>query len=146
MKHERVVRMVLGFLAAVGVAVLAVSASGADVPPEKAAGAASEKWLALVDRGEYGESWRQGSTLFRQAISQAQWESAVRAAREPLGKLEARRLMSAAYRTTLPGAPDGHYVVLTYESSFEKKTSAVETVTPRKDDDGVWRVSGYFVR
>jgi len=146
MKHEGIAPKVLGFLAAVGVVVLAVSSLGADAEAEKAAGAAAEKWLGLVDRVEYGESWRQGSTLFRQAISQAQWESAVRTAREPLGRLGSRRRTSAAYRTTLPGAPDGQYVVLTYESSFEKKKAAVETVTTRKDDDGVWRVSGYFVR
>jgi hypothetical protein len=28
----------------------------------------------------------------------------------------------------------------------ENKAAAVETVTPMLDADGVWRVSGYFVR
>ncbi|MGB6002321.1 MAG: DUF4019 domain-containing protein, partial [Thermoanaerobaculia bacterium] len=26
------------------------------------------------------------------------------------------------------------------------KTTAIETVTPMKDEDGKWRVSGYFIR
>jgi hypothetical protein len=46
----------------------------------------------------------------------------------------------------LPGAPDGEYVVIQYESSFEHKQAAVETVTPMLDKDGTWRVSGYFIR
>jgi len=45
-----------------------------------------------------------------------------------------------------PGAPDGEYVVIQYDSSFENKTEAVETVTPMLDPDGVWRVSGYYIR
>ncbi len=68
------------------------------------------------------------------------------ASREPLGGLRSRRIDSATYATTLPGAPDGEYVVILYESSFENKRSAVETVTVTLDSDGTWRVSGYFVR
>jgi hypothetical protein len=44
------------------------------------------------------------------------------------------------------GAPDGEYVVLKYDTVFDKKEHAVETVTPMKDADGLWRVSGYFIR
>ena len=33
-----------------------------------------------------------------------------------------------------------------FESSFEHKASAVETVTPMKDADGTWRVSGYYIK
>lgn len=70
----------------------------------------------------------------------------MRAYRVPLGKVQSRKLKSATYTKTLPGAPDGQYVVLQYESSFEHKQSAVETVTPMLDNDGKWRVSGYFIK
>ena len=46
----------------------------------------------------------------------------------------------------MPGAPDGRYVVVQYDTVFENKASAVETVTPMADPDGVWRVAGYFIR
>jgi hypothetical protein len=45
----------------------------------------------------------------------------------------------------LPGAPDGEYVVIQYETSFEKKAFAIETVTPSFEKDGIWRVSGYYI-
>jgi len=48
--------------------------------------------------------------------------------------------------TSMPGAPDGEYVVIQFESSFANKESAVETVTPMKGEDGVWRVSGYYIK
>ena len=57
-----------------------------------------------------------------------------------------RKLKGAQYETSLPGAPDGEYVVIQYDTSFENKQSAVETITPTLDKDGQWRVSGYFIR
>ncbi|MGB3565135.1 MAG: DUF4019 domain-containing protein, partial [Thermoanaerobaculia bacterium] len=64
----------------------------------------------------------------------------------PLGKVLSRKVKSKQYATSLPGAPDGEYVVIQFETSFENKTTAIETVTPMKDEDGKWRVSGYFIR
>ena len=113
---------------------------------QRAAEEAAKSWLALVDSGNYGESWNQAAQLFKQQVTAAQWESAVKAARGPLGTLQSRRVQSAQYTKTLPGAPDGEYVVIQYESAFENKKSATETVTPMKDKDGRWRVSGYYIR
>jgi hypothetical protein len=70
----------------------------------------------------------------------------LQASRAPLGKLISRNIKSAVYKTSLPGAPDGQYVVIQFESSFEHKKSAIETVTPSLGDDGQWRASGYFIR
>jgi hypothetical protein len=63
-----------------------------------------------------------------------------------MGRLRSRVLQSARFESTLSGAPDGEYVVLKFASSFEHKTAAVETVTPTKDEDGTWRVSGYYIK
>jgi hypothetical protein len=67
-------------------------------------------------------------------------------ARGPLGTLKSRTLMSATFKNTLPSAPDGEYVVVQFASSFENRASAIETVTPMKDADGTWRVSGYYIQ
>ena len=69
--------------------------------------------------------------LFRQQISAEYWAKTMIATRHPLGNMLSRKLMSSVYTTSLPGAPDGEYVV--------------ETVTPMLDD-GNWRVSGYYIR
>ncbi len=129
------------------VAVLVVSVCGfGDQAAEKAAAESAKRWLALVDQGNYGASWDEAAQLFRNAVPKAQWEKQVQAARTPLGKVESRKLKSATYTTQLPGAPDGKYVVIQYETSFEHKKSAVETITPMLDKDGQWRVSGYYIR
>ena len=91
-------------------------------------------------------SWDDASVLFKRAIQPDQWSASLHAAREPLGKLVSRALQNETLATELPGAPDGEYAVLQFESSFEKKKQAIETVTPMRDVDGAWRVSGYFIR
>jgi len=141
-------KRILWFLAAVGLALLAVSALRADDKGanEKAADAAAQKWLAVVDAGNYAESWKQAASAFRKAVTAEQWNAALSASRGLYGALVSRKLRSAEYRTSLPGAPDGEYVVIQYDSSFEHKKSAVETVTPMKDSDGAWRVSGYYIK
>ena len=112
----------------------------------KAAIAVAEKWLALVDQGKYDESWGISAAYVRQAVPRDKWNASMKAARAPLGKLKSRKLLAADYRTSLPGAPDGQYVVIRYKTSFEKKAEAVETITPMKEEDGSWRVSGYYIK
>ncbi|MBN8730066.1 MAG: DUF4019 domain-containing protein [Acidobacteria bacterium] len=136
------------WVAVAAVALSLVSAAGwaADQGKEKAAEAAALKWLSLVDDGQYGESWSQSSEVFRQAISREQWEQALRKVRTPLGKLVSRKLSSATHAVSLPGAPEGEYVVLQFATGYENKKGAIETITPMLEKDGAWRVSGYFVK
>ena len=137
----------LSLAAWIAVASLAAPRAGAaDDAATAAAEAAAKKWLALVDSGDYAASWREASSLFRKQVSEPNWAAALNAARGPFGALESRKLESAEFRTSLPGAPDGAYVILVFTSSFEKKKDATETVTPMKETDGSWRVSGYFIR
>ena len=108
--------------------------------------AVATSWLALTDAGQYQESWKQASSLFRASVTNTDWQSALQAARVPIGALKGRTIKYAKYTRALPGAPDGEYVVIQYDSSFENKAAAVETVTPYREKDGSWRVSGYFIK
>jgi hypothetical protein len=136
----------IAFFAFIGLILTGVAAVGGNAEKEKAAVASAERWLGLVDHGKYAESWKEAASLFRNAINQGQWEQTLQAVRKPLGTLVTRKLKTMTYRTSLPGAPDGEYVVIKFESSFEKKKSAVETVTPMMDQDSRWRVSGYYLK
>lgn len=114
--------------------------------PEQVAQQSAESWLAMVDSGKYAESWQEASSLFKGHVTSDRWQGMVKPVREPLGKVTSRKFKSANYTKTLPGAPDGQYVVIQYDTSFENKQSAVETITPMLDKDGKWRVSGYLIK
>ncbi len=124
----------------------AVEGEGDNARGEAAAIKATDAWLRLVDAGQYAESWREAAPLFKGAVTEHQWAAQVGAVRKPLGAVVSRTLKSATPATSLPGAPDGHYVVIQYDTVFAHKQHAVETVTPMLDKAGQWRVSGYFVR
>jgi hypothetical protein len=113
---------------------------------ETAAEAAAREWLKTVDSGGYATSWDGAAAYFKTAITKGNWMKALEAARKPLGNNLSRKATSRQYRTSLPGAPDGKYVVIQFASSFEHKAQAVETVTPMMEKDGKWRVSGYFIK
>lgn len=120
------------------------AASGADF--EDAARDAALAWLALIDDAEFAVSWERAASVFTRRVSRGEWIRTIRSTRAPLGKVRSRSFSRAVYETRLPGVPDGEYIVIRYRTAFEHKAEAVETVTPMLDRDGLWRVSGYFVR
>ena len=136
----------IAWLVTVGLMLSGVTASAGKSEKEAAAVSAAEKWLAVVDKGKYEESWKEAAEYFKNAVKQKQWEQSLQAVRNPLGKLISRKVNSKTYKTSLPGAPDGEYVIIQFDTSFENKKKAVETVTTMMDKGGNWRVSGYYIR
>ncbi len=113
---------------------------------EESAVSSSDSWLSLVDSKNYSGSWEHAAEYFRNAVTEEQWVNSMKSFRKPLGRALTREIISKQFMTSLPGAPDGEYVVIQYSTSFEKKKSAVETVTPMLDKDNIWRVSGYYIK
>lgn len=136
--------LLCALLIAVGIA--GPSTGNADEEAVSAARAAVLTWLAIADEGRAHDTWEAAAPLFQAAVSAQDWERSFNAARGPFGDLQTRQETSSSYSTTLPGAPDGEYVVFKFESAFDNKAAAVETVTAMKTADGSWRVAGYFIR
>jgi hypothetical protein len=130
-------------------AMLALAAALSAVPTESdsvtAAEGAATAWLARMDAAKYGDAWEHCADFFKKIVSKPEWEKSAGSARDPLGAVKSRKVRSSRYTKSLPGAPEGEYVVIQYDTVFEKR-DAVETVTPMRDTDGVWRVSGYYIR
>ena len=134
----------------VGVAVVSVLATGIacaeNEKAEEAAVAAAEAWLKLVDEGKYTDSRQETAACFEHAVDKEQWGRSLQAVRRPFGKLVSKEIKSQSHKTALPGAPDGQYVAIQFETSFENKKSAIETVTPMMDQDGNWRLSACYIK
>ena len=111
-----------------------------------AAQRAAETWLSLVDSGSYAESWNSAAAYFKGQVTESAWLASMQGARSPLGSLRSREVANSMSATTLPGAPDGDYWVFQFDASFEQKQSATETVTAVLEQDGEWRITGYFIR
>lgn len=122
----------------------AASVMGGESGKEQAALEAATRWLVLVDSEKYADSWTQASEFFKSSIEQEEWELMVQAARRPLVTLKQRKIVRSTYETSLPGAPNGEYVVMQFRSLFLRRP-VIETVTASRENDGVWRVCGYYI-
>ena len=138
-------------------AIVALSAYAAEETPEATPAPAivldtapamnvADSWLAFVDTGRYAESWDDSAAYFRDAVPKTQWETTLAQVRGPLGVAISRKLRSATYTKLLPGAPEGEYVVIQYDTRFENRPQSVETVTPMRERSGTWKVAGYHIR
>ena len=108
------------------------------------AGKAAQQWLALLDASNFDACWNALAPAARDQIGKADFSGSLAAVREQYGAAKARRASKVTFTHKLPGAPDGDYVVLQYETDFSRNGHAVETVVPMRTTDG-WKVSGYFV-
>jgi hypothetical protein len=135
----------LPFLVSAGLIALSCPTYSSETD-ENAAVTASKQWLSIVDKGQYGQSWDQAAGFFKANIKKKDFETKLKASRGQFGELVSRKLKSKQYTASMPGAPDGKYVVIQYETSFSGKKDATETITPMLDKDGQWKVSGYFIK
>jgi len=114
--------------------------------PQEAALKVAETWLAKLDQGLYDECWQDSAEYFRAAVDQETSIQYLKAFRAPLGNVISRTVVSQDYMLSLPGAPDGEYVVIVFKTEFENKKEGYETITPQLDVGGDWRVSGYYIK
>ena len=118
--------------------------SDAQAFKEMAARLAAEKWLAVLDSGEYGKAWDQSARKFRENVTRHQWVESLPKTRGALGALKSRRVEVASYKSSLPAMPEGDYVTVRFSTNFDKKDDAQEMVT-LVFEDGIWRPLGYGI-
>lgn len=114
--------------------------------PQPEVDSIANQWLSSIDAGNYAQSWINAAVFFQKSLTEDAWVTTLTQVRKPLGALKTRELRSSKAATSLPGAPDGEYVVMEFETSFSAKETAGETVTFMKEADGSWKAAGYFIR
>ena len=111
---------------------------------ELAARAAAEKWLAILDAGDYGKAWDQCAKAFRNNVTRERWVESLPKTRGALGAAKSRTAEISSFKSSLPGMPEGDYVTVRFSTNFEKKADAQEIVT-LVFEGGTWRPLGYGV-
>lgn len=112
---------------------------------ESAGSIAAKEWLKIVDAGKYVESWQKSDSFFKSQLTQTKWDTALKGVRTPLGQVKSRSELGAKEYSSLPGVPDGEYLVIQFQTEFQNKKSATETLTLTKTS-GQWLPIGYFIK
>ena len=123
----------------------APAADPATAAKEAAAAKAAADWLKLIDSADYGKAWDECAPVFRERVSRQQWVDGVPKNRAEFGAFKSRTMTGTSYRASIPGAPDGEYVMVRFASGFEKNPAGEEVVTVMLQS-GAWRPVGYLLR
>jgi serine/threonine protein kinase len=99
-----------------------------------------EKWLAMMDAGEYAQSWETAAPYFQGKISREEWLAKLEQVRRSLGEILSRKIIS------MENTVMGTRYEAKYASAFECLPAAVETVTYAKQPGGAWLPIGYLIR
>lgn len=133
-------------LAAVMLLVGSPLAAEVDEAQLQASALVAQNWLAIVDRGDYSQSWEETSQLMKITVSRNEWIRILNAMRKPLGNLVTRQKTDQRPAYNPNGLPGGNYMVLVYQTNFSARPNANELVTMVQGYDGQWRVLTYQVR
>jgi hypothetical protein len=109
----------------------------------KAGSLVAQQWLEMADSGKYKQCWSSAHPFFQAMNSEDKWVKNMRKTRNKLGVVIERTLSTSKYMTKLPtpGAPEGEYVISTFDTTFKKKGRKLEVVIVAKTDDGLWQVT-----
>ena len=150
--HRRAAWTIGGLaMIAVAIAALALSAAPQHRPATAAHSAsapvaetpvtqAARKFLALVDAGNWQDSYAAWAEHFHAANSFEAWRSASVGGRVPLGRVLSRRLVS---NEDIPEPPNGHQL-LRFKTAFANKPDATEKLT-LVQEGGTWKIAGYTI-
>ena len=111
---------------------------------QNAARSAAERWLLLLDQGDYEDAFEWKAQDFRMAQTQAQFVRYMQARRAPFGQALARKVIGSANIRKFVGVPEGNYVSVLFRTQFEKKSETAERVILVEQEIG-WRVLEYRI-
>jgi len=111
---------------------------------EREAMTTAKAWLALVDAGEYKQSWLTANETLKEQAEKEEWANYLKTIREPFGKVISREVTRSRTVKQIQGMPDGEYLQVQFEVKFANKT-AMERMTVAKES-GSWKVAGYMMR
>ena len=115
---------------------------------EEIAVTGAREWLALVDAGQFPQSWEQAGEIIRNSVTSERWAASLTGLRQPLGNLTARNLKTVVVTEDLPNAPKGKYVQTTFWTSFANDPAPrVEVVISfLEPTSNQWKVAGYSLK
>ena len=106
--------------------------------------AVAERWLQMLDDGDYEEAFEHESMRFRISGTQKQFVRYMQGRRAPFGRAVSRKFIGAAHMKKLVGLPDGTYESVLFKSTFENKSVAAERVILTRESER-WQVIDYRI-
>jgi predicted small secreted protein len=121
----------------------AIELEAGTVDQQKVAAKAADVFLEQLDSGAADETWSQASPYLHQLTNQAMWSAGIRTFRSSVGIFQSRKLNDVGFTHSVKGVPTGDYAAVDFDTTFA--SSAVTERVWLHDDNGSWKVMGYFL-
>lgn len=110
-----------------------------------AAGRVCREFTALMDQGQYRETYSLTAPMIQRFETEALWHGRMASERESMGLVRSRRLVQVKKAEGFADLPRGDYLLAVYETAFAAQPEAQEIVvlTPVKEGYGL---VGYRIR
>jgi len=102
----------------------------------------AQAWLRQIDSGLYDESYAAGGSALHGKIAQDRWNLVLKTIRTAWGGVLSRKEVSHEYKPRGYEGSDGEFMVITYDTSFQKLDPAKEVIVLNWEG-GRWRGAGY---
>lgn len=122
-------------------------AAARDIDPNTLANTALQM-LQAIDRDQAGLLWDNSSNVTKRSAKRNDFVGHVGKTRKPLGTADSRNWIAVRREVVADGGPlpAGLYASIEFASQFQGRRPAKELVSLRRDEDGMWRFSGYVVQ
>jgi hypothetical protein len=137
-------------------ATLAVTfaAAAQSMPPmQREALNGAERWLVPVDTERYANAWAMASDQFKSTVSREDWRVGIGKIRKDYGRVVLRKPEKIGFVGDAPSPDDppaqskpGMRIAIHFDTKFAGSKKATEEVTMVLEDDGMWRVAGYYIK
>jgi hypothetical protein len=138
----------------VGGATLLIAATAATRLPAQATGVAADtaidgavhaarSWFALLADANYGASWVQTDSFFRQHVSREQWTVNAGRLDRQFHRADLRKLVEAHWLKDEPPLPAAEYVVLRWLTDLGDDRQVRERMIMAHESDGSWKPATY---
>lgn len=112
---------------------------------EAAVAAQTRKALTLLDAGEHGKAWDHAAKPFQDLTPRLAFIAGIKSMRGLVGDVKTRSFRAVGFTKELQHAPPGQYAAVFFETTFTN-ASAVEEKVIFFNQNGQWRLAGYFLK
>lgn len=116
----------------------------AEETPEESALRAAESFLSLINEKSIDLAYLSTDPYLQAVNPQELWVRSIGAQRTFYGERTGTSIRAVNTKETLFRHPDGSYVSIIFESTFERKSYSIERLEMVLGIDGTWRVAEYF--
>ncbi len=130
-----------------GITFLLMGCNEGNLEAEESALEESDRWVKVLDKGDYDYSWDQASEVLQSKNTRRRWNKKLRGMRDNRGDLISRSFKSTKFRKSYPSFGVGTYVRVQYMTEFEHSNGPlIETVLMIQDEDTkVWNAVNYWL-